>query len=283
MVNTFQHIMVPVDFTINTDAAIENAIAMCDINTTKIHLFHAKVNYWTVAAYAINGSFALPPENKIQEGISVEEGLFKLKNNIKARYPLLDVQTHTSKSDKVQEAIIEKAKELKADLIVISKHNSHQWFGFLNLINSSVIACETKSAVLNVGPGTIISKMKNIVMPLRSFTPARKLALLGAITHKHKPVVHLVTMHYGGNNPLDSAVFIDTFRSLSQLLHYPVSYKVSFGNNIAKNILKYARKINADMVMVNPFDETSISALMGTHITDMADLKFSVLTAAPFE
>lgn len=275
--------MVPVDFTINTDSAIDNAIAMCDIHNTKIHLFHAKVDYWTVAAYSINGSFALPPDNKIEGGISIEEGLFKLKSNIHNRYPLLDIRTHTSNSGKVQEAIIVKAKEINADLIIISKHNSHQWFGFLNLINSSVIARDTKSAVLNVGPGTLVPKMKNIVIPLRSFTPGRKLVLLGAINNKHKPMVHLITMYNGIRNPLESEVFIDTFRSLSQVLHYPVSYQVSFEKNIAKNILRYARKINADMVMVNPFDETSISALMGTHITDMADLKFSVLTAAPFD
>ncbi|MEP6713794.1 MAG: universal stress protein, partial [Ferruginibacter sp.] len=168
MVNYFQNIMVPVDFTINTDAAIENAIAMCDVNTTKIHLFHAKVDYWTVAAYAINGSFTLPPDNKIKEGVTVEEGLLKLKSNVNSRYPGLDIRMHISKSGKVQEAIIKKAKEIDADLVVISKHNSHQWFGFLNLINSSVIARETKSAVLNVGPGTLVSKMKNIVLPLRS-------------------------------------------------------------------------------------------------------------------
>jgi hypothetical protein len=82
---------------------------------------------------------------------------------------------------------------------------------------------------------------------------------------------------------LDSEVFIDTYRSLSQELHYPVTYKVSVGNNIAKNILKYAQKIDADIVMVNPFDETSLSSLLGTHITDMADPKLSVLTASPYD
>jgi nucleotide-binding universal stress UspA family protein len=178
MVYHFQNILVPVDFTINTDAAIDNAIAMCNVNNTKVHLFHVKVDYWTVAPYHINGSFAMPGDNIIEKGISIEEGLFKLKKSIQVRYPLLDILTHVGSSGKVQEAIISKAKQVKADLIVISKNNSHQWFGFFNLINSSVIARETKSAVLNVVPGTRLSKIKNIVMPLRSFIPGRKLELL---------------------------------------------------------------------------------------------------------
>ncbi len=283
MVYHFQNILVPVDFTINTDAAIDNAIAMCDVNNTKVHLFHVKVDYWTVAPYHINGSFAMPGDNIIEKGISIEEGLFKLKKSIQVRYPLLDILTHVGSSGKVQEAIISKAKQVKADLIVISKNNSHQWFGFFNLINSSVIARETKSAVLNVVPGTRLSKIKNIVMPLRSFIPGRKLELLLTITNKHKPTVHIVTVQKGNKSPLDSEVFIDTYRSLSQELHYPVTYKVSVGNNIAKNILKYAQKIDADIVMVNPFDETSLSSLLGTHITDMADPKLSVLTASPYD
>jgi hypothetical protein len=61
-------------------------------------------------------------------------------------------------------------------------------------------------------------------------------------TNSHKPTVHIVTVQKGNKSPLDSEVFIDTYRTLSQELHYPVTYKVSVGNNIAKNILKYAQK-----------------------------------------
>lgn len=283
MLPYFKNILIPVDFTENTDAAINNAIAVANSKNTSIHLLHVHLNTCTVFPYDLNGAFVMRPNDHNAVADSIEERLNKIKKKIKQVSPSIEVLTCIEKGKTVQQAIIDQAKTILPDLIVISKRKGHSWPFFSNALNCSLIARETKCAILNVAPGTLLTKLKTIVMPLRSFLPGRKLALLSALTRNQKPTVHLVTMFNKNPDPIESEVFIDTYRSLSQVLHYPVNHKVAFGNNAAKNILKYARDIEADIVLVNPFEETAISRLMGTHITDMPNLKFSILTATPFE
>ncbi len=279
----FKNILIPVDFTVNTDAAINNAIAVADAKNTIFHLLHVEQNSCTVFAYDLNGAFVLHPTDETAFEDSIKEQLDKIKKKLLQVSPTIEVLIYIKKGKTVQQAIIDQAKAILPDLIVISKRNAHSWPFFSNRLNCSLIARETRCAILNVAPGTLLTKLKTIVMPLRSFLPGRKLALLSAVTRNQKPTVHLVTMFNKNPDPIDSEVFIDTYRSLSQVLHYPVNHKVAFGNNAAKNILKYARDIEADIVLVNPFEETAISRLFGTQITDMPNLKFSILTATPFE
>lgn len=279
----FKNILIPVDFTVNTDTAINNAVAVSDAKNTIIHLLHVELNTCTVFAYNLNGAFVMPPAKPTKSEENVSELLNKIKKNLIQLNPTVRVQTYIEKGKTVQQAIIDRAKLILPDLIVISKRQGHSWPFFSNALNCSLIARETKCAILNVAPGTLLTKIKTIVMPLRSFLPGRKMALLSAVARNQKPTVHLVTMFNKNPDPIESEVFIDTYRSLSQVLHYPVNHKVAFGNNAAKNILKYARDIEADIVLVNPFEETAISRLFGTHITDMPNLKFSVLMATPFD
>ncbi len=283
MLPYFKNILIPVDFTVNTEAAVNNAIAFADAKNTVIHLLHAEINTCTVFAYDLNGAFVMPKVDKRIGEEDLKTQLDKIKTKLQQVNPAIAVQTYIEKGKTVQQTIIDQAKSIQPDLIVISKRSGHSWPFFSNALNCSLIARETKCAILNVTPGTILTKLKTIVLPLRSFLPGRKMALLSAVTRNQKPTVHLVTMFNKNPDPVESEVFIDTYRSLSQVLHYPVNHKVAFGNNAAKNILKYARDIEADIVLVNPFEETSISRLLGTHITDMPNLKFGILTATPFE
>ncbi len=275
--------MIPVDFTVNTDTAISNAVAVSDTKNTIIHLLHVELNTCTVFAYDLNGAFVMRSANNNIKDFSIREQMYSLKKKLVQVNPSLEVQIYIEKGKTVQQAIIDRAKLIQPDLVVISKRKGHSWPFFSNALNCSLIASETKCAILNVAPGTLLSKLKTIVMPLRSFLPGRKMALLSALTRNQKPTVHLVTMFSKNPDPIESEVFIDTYRSLSQVLHYPVNHKVAFGNNAAKNILKYARDIEADIVLVNPFEETAISRFLGTHITDMPNLKCCILTATPFE
>jgi nucleotide-binding universal stress UspA family protein len=278
----FKNILVPVDFSINTACAIENALSLCDQQNTVIHLLHVTLDRWTVFAYDLNTAFTLPGDDNKRQHQGIKTKLAHLQASIHQQWPDVRVETIIKSASNVQVGILETAHTVEPDLIVIGKHNFHNRIGFLNAVNSSYVARETKAAVLNVVPGTLLSKIKSIVLPLRSFLPGRKLSLLPALTRKQKPTIHLVTMQTKNPNPVDSKVFIDTYRRLSQVFNYPVNHKVVYGNNTAKNIVKYANDIEADLVLLNPFDETSMHSIFGTQISDLPHLKFSILTAAAF-
>lgn len=282
MLPYFKNILVPVDFTINTACAIENALSLCDQENTVIHLLHVTLDRWTVFAYDLNTAFTLPGDDNKRHHQCIETKLENLKASIHQQWPEVRVQIILNAASNVQVGILDTARSIEPDLIVIGKHNFHNRFGFLNAVNSSFVARETRAAVLNVVPGTLLNKIRSIVLPLRSFAPGRKLSLLPALTRKQKPTIHLVTMQTKNPNPVDSKVFIDTYRRLSQVFNYPVNHKVVYGNNTARNIVKFANDIEADLVLLNPFDETSMHSIFGTQISDLPHLKFSILTAAAF-
>lgn len=259
---SFQNILIPVDFTINTEFAVKNALVLSDPCNAVIHLFHV--------------------ENKTQPFLSAssETRLLQIKENIQEAYEYIQVEIHIISGGTVQSQIIRKARELKTDLIIIVKHNDKNWFTLLNALNSSLIAKKTNCAVLNIRVGTILHKIRSVVMPIRSFFPTRKIALLPALTRKQRPVIHLVTVQRRYRRAVYSKVFTDTYRHLSGDLHYPVNHKMITGNNYAGKIMKYAMNIEADLIMVNPFDETALNFL-GMHINDMTHQQFNVLTIAP--
>jgi len=252
---SFRNILIPVDFTVNTTYAVKNALVLADASHPVIHLFHV-----TSSPTASRAS------------------LLQIKENIRQQYPDLQVDIHISSHGSIQSRIIEIAAILKPDLIIIGKHNGNNWLTFLNTTNSSLIARETNCAVLNIRSGTVLDKIRSVVMPLRFFEPVRKMELLPALTRKQKPIIHLVTVENKHVKSANARVFVNTYRNLSRNMRYPVNHKQITGNNYAKKIMKYAIDVKADIVMVNPFDETAISSFWGKQISDT---RLNVLTVAP--
>lgn len=281
MLPYFKNILIPVDFTANTDAAVNHAIAVADAKNTIIHLLHVNIGLFYVFNYDLNSCFVLPQRNQIKQDEDIRERLTSIKRKILLLSPTIEVLTCIDKGKTVQERVIDRAKIIEPDLIVISMRKGNSWPFLFAGLDCSAIAKATKCAILKVSPATVIGKMKTIVMPLQSFLPYRKLALLSLLTRNQKPTVHLLTMFNKNPDPVDSEVFIDTYRSLSQAMHFPVNHKVAFGQNTARNILRYACDIKADLIMVNPSEETVISRISGRHITDLPNLKFSILMATP--
>lgn len=258
---SFRNILIPVDFTVNTEFAVKNALVLADVSDPVIHLFHVE-----------NKEHSTPSTN------NCKARLLQIKENIREQTPEIQVDIHIFNGGTVQANIIKAADILKPDLIIIGKHNGNNWLTFLNTTNSSLIARKTNCAVLNIRTGKVLNKIRSVVMPLRFFVPERKMELLPALTRKQKPIIHLVTVQNKHVKSPDAKVFIDTYRNLSRNLHYPVNHKLITGNNYAKKIMKYAMAVDADIIMVNPFDETAISPFWGKQISDM---RLNVLTVAP--
>lgn len=264
---SFVNILIPVDFTINTEFAVKNALVLADLHHAMIHLFH------------VENKAPYEQPDRFSESSLIR--LLQIKENIQESSDTIQVEIHITSGGTIQNQIIKKANELKSDLIIMGKHNNNNWLAFLNTTNSSLIARKTNAAVLNIRMGTVLNKIRSVVIPIRSFVPASKIALLPALTRKQRPVIHLIIGQDRNGSAVNPKVFSDTYRTLSTNLNYPVNYKMITNNNYAKNIMKYAIEVDADIIIVNPFDETAISSFRGKHFNDMPNLKFNVLTVSP--
>jgi len=277
---SFQNILVPVDFTENTYSALKNVLAIIDQTDTQIHLLHIQKEFSTVSTTHLNGAYVVKsmPDNYSFQ--MAKERLSQIEKNIRELSPWVKVSMLIISKNSVQLGIIETARKIQPDLIVIGKQHGHKWLTFLNAVNSSFIARETKCAVLNVSSGKVPNKIKSVVLPMGCSTPVSKIELLPAITHKQKPTIHLLTTLSNAPKASNSSVFIDTYRSITQVLRYPVYHKILSGRNTVKSILKYSLNISADILVVNSFNETVLSPIFGTQITDFVNPGLNILITA---
>jgi hypothetical protein len=179
----------------------------------------------------------------------------------------------------VQNAISEKAKQIGADVIVIAKKSVHSWFPFLNTVVSTRLAISSGVPVLTVKPGCLNQPIKTVVIPMDDEFPERKIAMVYAVRKKSWIRIRLIAFSGDGNfaSVLPPSL-LNTYRFLKSDMGNDVSCKVLTGTNRAKAILEYCKKVDADLLIVNPETETKLG-WRNTHIADVlpAESKTQIL------
>ncbi|MGB8192085.1 MAG: universal stress protein [Chitinophagaceae bacterium] len=246
----FKNILVPVDLTVNTEVAVEKAIELADRGGI-IHLLHVhrlKMPY-TYRLLAQHDELHYRDADKLDEW----------KRLIQQSVNGIEVCTWISTNGSIQEAIERKAKQLRADLIIIGKNSHYSWFPFLNTLVPSEIAQSTEIPVLTVKPGSLNNSVKAIVVPIASGSPDRKIEVISVICKKFTVRIYLVSF-MNNNTPSDfnSSSLLTMYQRIRSFSHCPVEYAVLHGGNKAKAVLDYAKKMDADMLLVSPDAETKI-------------------------
>ena len=276
----FRTIVVPVDFSINSDIAINKALEMAEEQAV-LHLVHIMDH----------ASFNLPvvklkKSPQPAERTSVGKMLQEWKDSIEDDFPEIEVRTWIVAASSVQQAIADKAKEVQADLIVIGKSSGHSWFPFLNTITSSELSQLTGIAVLTVKPGSLHNKIKTVVVPVTDHLTQNKIEVVSALCKRYKMKVYLVTFVNDNHVPeeFSASSLLQVYQWLKNTLHCSVEYAVLHGSNKARSILNYAEKINADILLVHPKSETRIG-WWNRQISDVlpSQSKVQVLTVQPIQ
>ena len=142
MARHFSTILIPVDFSLNTDVAVSKALEITrHSEECSIHLFHVQRIVLPGVVKQIH--YLFKGYSRRQVNTSIEKSnhqLSKLKSVIEGIRKDINVFTWVSFGDPVEQAIINKAARLAADLIIIGKR-SHQ--DRLNGLNSRTAQFET--------------------------------------------------------------------------------------------------------------------------------------------
>ena len=277
----FSTILIPVDFTVNTDVAIGKALEICHKGPGSIHLYHVQPvirrNLLHYFRYYLSG-YSL---KEINASISESQArLSKLKETIKEIKEDIDVFTSVSFGERIEASIANKASRLRADIVIIGKHRHHSCFPFLNTVVTSRLATSSGIAVLTVKPGSLNNEIKTVVIAVGRYYPEKKLEILEALRKKNRLHIRLVSFSddmddgHSSRQPL-----LDTFRAIKNHLSNPVDCEMLKGRNKARALLNYCKKTDADMLIVTPESETKIGRFMNKHISDLipANSKTQVL------
>jgi nucleotide-binding universal stress UspA family protein len=263
MSTTFHNILVPVDFSINTEVAVKKAIELADPHYSRISLLHV----WNMVVPS-------PDRHQAKGGgkdpAKLQEKLVQWSRRINDALPGMNVPCLFESGASIQTTICNKALDLHTDLIVIGQHSSHYWLPFLNTVVPSEVATQAGCAVLTVKPGALHNRIRTLVVPVTDHLPQIKMEAISALCKKNKLKVHLVTFMDDENQPLDfsASSLLQVYQWLRTTLHCPAEYTVLHGSNRAKAILAYSEKVNADILLLHPETETK-TGWLNRHISDL--------------
>jgi len=274
MAIAFNKILIPVDFSLNTEIALKKAAGLVGHDEAILHLLHV-----------------LKPGNRSKQQFklwTVEKEMEQLKDTIRSQHPSIKVKSHVLRGRSVQRLILDCAAMLKPDLIIIGKQNSRRRWSIFPHLEPDKIAKKSNCPVLTVKPGSLESRTKVILITIRDFLPERKLEWGVLLAKRYKAQIHLLALQ-DTPEPKEWAlpqVFLKAYHHLREHLHHPIEYSASGRHSAAKAALNYAELIMADMILVNPETESGVSGFTGwRHISDLVgkDSKIQVLDVEPYK
>lgn len=227
MAIVFGKILVPVDFSANTEAAVRKAVELAGEEKSLIHLFH------------------------VERGLTTLEAKLKLnliKSVTEAKWPSVGVMVHVDGGRSVRAGIIRMSGSIAPDLIVIGKRDRERRFSFSHAISPQYLAKMTRVPVLTVKPGNADQKIKTIIIPVKDVVPERKLEIARAIAQRYRSQVHLVTT----GKALSSRAFVNTYRELREYLGQRVAYYADARRNLTEATASYAKSVMADLIITDP-------------------------------
>jgi len=150
-------------------------------------------------------------------------------------------------------------RQYQMDLVVtgLSKFNLLQ--RIISSVSISHLVTKTNIPVLAVRSSGLISHFKKIVLPLHQDVPLRSIKMATMLGRHFKSTVYLVSLR--NNEPGQANILSNTLEVIQSLSTIPVQSILLEGKNLAKSTLEFSKKINADLIMVNPIKEFRLPGL----------------------
>jgi nucleotide-binding universal stress UspA family protein len=271
---SFNKILLPVDFSINTEVAIKKAMEISQGQPVTIYLLHV-----------IRVPKIFFPEKVESIAADRMQKLSEWKQAIEEASAGTKVYCLLENAMLVQECIVMKIRKLQVNLVIIGKQSHHAVVPWFNTVFPAAISKRTSTAVLTVKPGSLHHSTRIVVLPISDFIPRKKLEIVAALCKIFKVKIHLVTvLSDSANSRFSSAVLQETLRLLTRNYHCAVEFRVLHGNNRAKAIFRYADETGADMMLANPGTETTVSPFPALSVIDLLApaSKMQVLTVEPY-
>lgn len=264
----FGQILVPVDFTINTQVAIGKALSLAEPGNSVLHLLHVN----SVPRKNFLGYNVFSKDNSANGSVRAENFITaemqSLKGTIYQERSDIHVMMHTVNDINVEAAIIKKAMEIMPDIILLAKKSHHSLLPFLNTVVPTRIAQQTQIPVLTSKPGSIDHGIKTIVVPIGKIFPQKKIDIINAFRRRSPLHIRLLAFREDENSNQIPGILIHVYRLLRQRALSDIQYETVAGKNKAKAILSYCKKVDADLLIVTPESETKIGWL-NKHISDV--------------
>ncbi|WP_126246128.1 universal stress protein [Chitinophaga rhizosphaerae] len=263
MPNSFKTIVIPVDFSANTDIAVAKALSILPLDGCTIHLLHIRLVH--PLHFLMHGN----AEGKTSADVISAIKLQQLEYDIQNRRPYARVYSHIVFNNHVEAAIAKKSKDLDADIIVIGKRSRYPLLARFSTVRPNRLVKASGIPVLTVKPGAAHRPLRKIILPMGDHFPGSKITVLDSIQSITPFQVTLIMFPQDeAHQDFTKHTLVNTFKALKCQSANPVNYDVLYGKNKAKALMNYCIKTEADLLIVNTSKETKINKWINSHISD---------------
>ncbi len=261
MKNTeIKKILVPVDFTDASDAALAAATSLAVLTKSSLYLIHvfetAGYNY---SVFAKTG--AMPP-SQVAMKKSIGKKLEDLKEyvtkkyNIKCSVVVLSGHIHTE--------IYKFSKKKKVQLIVMGTHGASGYKEFFIGSNAQRVVTISSVPVLTIPNTTKQYSFQNILIPIDNSTHSRaKVNIAMLIADQYDANIHLIGLPETKDKST-LAKFKVKMASVEKVIDkegLSYSSKMVQGKNMSEAALNYATKNKCDLIVINTGHESRTTGI----------------------
>lgn len=125
--NTINKIICPIDFSKNADASLQVALPIADANKAEVHLLHVipQMYYYD---WNMTGMYNLISDEMLEQSkYDVTNKMKVLVYELKNKYPSIQFDFTILSLADAADGILETAKKINADLIVMGSHGRKGW------------------------------------------------------------------------------------------------------------------------------------------------------------
>lgn len=248
MPNNLYNIMVPVDFMPKNKWAIAKAIELANTINCNIHFVHV------VSSMAFYTGHYITNSDPVIDAHTARHKLKALQDQYTGHLCTtggIEISLlHGLPGHEMQEYI--KEKEIDIVIVGLSKFNLLQrlW----STISISALMQKTNVPVLAVRSSGLVSHFKKIVLPVNDHVPLKRIRLAVLLGRFFKSTVYVLSLKNkeGHHNVPILTQTLEVFQSLTTV---PVQSIIVEGQSLAKSTIEFSKRINADLIMINPIKE----------------------------
>lgn len=254
MPNKLYNILVPIDFTGKNKWAIAKAVEIANNFDCNIH-FVSIVHHSIFPVLPVEASVFTPYESHADRLNNYE----RLKE-LAARYTnelccngRIEISVLEGNPEK---RLAEYIKDFDMDMVIIglSKFNLVQ--RIVSSISISKLATKTNVPVLAVGSSGLMRHFKKIILPLHDDVSIRRIRMATMLARTFKSTIYMVTLRKENN--AGEKIINEALQIVQSISTIPVQGIILEGKNLAKTTLDFSKKINADLIMINPLREFNL-------------------------
>ncbi|MDX2045523.1 MAG: universal stress protein [Chitinophagaceae bacterium] len=268
MQELFKHIVVLTDIEGKKQSLLGFSAELAHLCKAKLDLVHL-LNH-------LNYAIGSPLDYHLAPVVYINNGKREIENKLKLIASRIGYENGLQISVKVlteqpEKSLKQYAMETGVDLVILQACNNKLTMDYFRNSHVERIINYMECPVLTITGHKNANGIKSIVIPVGDLIPRRKLKLAFLVAKVYSAKIHLVTSAGVGE---DSEKCINNLLSACAMLkawgNVQVECKRLDGADYGQSVIRYARKIFADLIVVNPGRETRLSGwinfLLGARI-----------------